>query len=256
MLSVRGMSFSYNMKPTLSEVSFDVGAGELCSVLGNNGAGKSTLLKCLLGILEPAAGTVLADGNDASMLGRMEKARLMGYVPQRESECSRLKVFDAVLTGRRPHLSWGAGAHDLEVVRDSLAALNLEGLSLRYLDQLSGGELQKVVIARALAQEPGIMLLDEPTSNLDLRNQLEVMSILKQMVEERGISALVAIHDVNLALRFSRKFLLLKGGSILACGGLEVMSPENIEELYGVTVEVEERRGRKVVIPMEPALED
>jgi iron complex transport system ATP-binding protein len=129
--------------------------------------------------------------------------------------------------------------------------LELEPLSLRYLDQLSGGELQKVVIARALAQEPGIMLLDEPTSNLDLRNQMEVMETVRREVAERGIAALMAIHDVNLALRFSHKFMLLKDGVIFACGGEEVITAQSMQEVYGVRVEVEELGERKIVVPLQ-----
>ena len=251
MLSVDGIRFAYNAKPVLDGVSFDVARGELCSILGNNGAGKSTMLKCLLGILQPQEGSVLIEEEDVKRLSRMEMARRMGYVAQRESTSARLTVFDAVLMGRRPHINWGAGKKDLEVVQEVMESLELEDLSLRYLDQLSGGELQKVVIARALAQEPGIMLLDEPTSNLDLRNQLEVMETVKKAVAERGIAALMAIHDVNLALRFSHKFMLLKDGVILACGGAEFITPESMVKVYGVRVEVESLGDRKIVIPLQ-----
>lgn len=251
MLSVSGINFAYNHQPVLKGVSFSVGRGELCSILGNNGAGKSTLLKCLLGILEPADGTVLIERDDASQLSRMDMARRIGYVAQKESVNSRLTVFDAVLMGRRPHITWGAAKRDLEVVREVIESLGLEDLSMRYLDKLSGGELQKVFIARAIAQEPGIMLLDEPTSNLDFRNQLEVMETVDGAVTHRGISALMAIHDVNLALRFSDKFILLKDGVILDCGGIEVVNPQTMEAVYGVKVEIEVRGGRRIVIPME-----
>jgi iron complex transport system ATP-binding protein len=251
MLAVDGIRFAYNAKPVLDGVAFDVARGELCSILGNNGAGKSTLLKCLLGILQPQEGTILIEEEDAHALSRMEMARRMGYVAQKESGSARLAVFDAVLMGRRPHINWGASKKDLEVVQEVMEALELEGLSLRYLDQLSGGELQKVVIARALAQEPVIMLLDEPTSNLDLRNQLEVMDTVRRAVTERGIAALMAIHDVNLALRFSHKFMLLKNGAIMACGGSEVIAPESMEDVYGVKVEVETLGDRKIVIPLQ-----
>ena len=251
MLSVNGISFAYNCKSVLNGVRFDVAGGELCSILGNNGAGKSTLLKCIWRDLQPREGSVLIEGEDASHMKRMELARRMGYVAQKESGNARLTVFDAVLMGRRPHINWGVGEKDLEVVRGVVEALELEDLSLRYLDELSGGELQKVVIARALAQEPGVMLLDEPTSNLDLRNQLEVMETVRRAVTERGIAALMAIHDVNLALRFSHKFMLLRGGVIFACGGAEVITSGNIQEVYGVKVEVETLGERKIIIPLQ-----
>jgi iron complex transport system ATP-binding protein len=252
MLRVNGVRFSYNHKPVLQDVTFGVGQGELCSILGNNGAGKSTLLKCLLGILEPSRGTVMVDDRDSTGMSRMDMARRIGYVAQNENANTRLTVFDAVLMGRRPHINWGARERDLEVVGGVIGALGLDDLSMRYLDNLSGGELQKVFIARALAQEPGIMLLDEPTSNLDFRNQLEVMQTVDRAVSERGISALMAIHDVNLALRFSDKFVLLKDGVILDSGGPEVINIESMEEVYGVKVAIEVKDDRKIVIPLDP----
>lgn len=250
MLAVAGIAFSYGARPVLNAVSLEVDRGEICSIMGNNGAGKSTLLKCILGILRPRTGVVFVAGEDASRLARMEVARHMGYVAQRDGTGARLTVFDAVLMGRRPHIGWGAGAGDLKVVEEVIGALNLENLALRHLDELSGGELQKVMIARAMAQEPGILLLDEPTSNLDLRNQLEVMETLRRVVAERGIAALMAIHDVNLALRFSHKFVLLRGGSVFACGGPEIIDEESMEKVYGVKVEVETRGGMRVVVPV------
>lgn len=251
MLAVNGFRFAYNARPVLDGVSFNVARGELCSILGNNGAGKSTLLKCLLRILRPQGGTVLIEEEDASRLSRMEVARRMGYVAQRENGGSGLTVFDAVLMGRRPHVGWGASGKDLEVVQEVMESLNLEELSLRYLDQLSGGELQKVIIARALAQEPVIMLLDEPTSNLDLKNQLEVMEAVKKEVAERDIVTLMAIHDVNLALRFCHKFVLLKDGAIFSCGSSEIITPESMEKVYGIKVEVETLGDKKMVIPLQ-----
>lgn len=250
MLAVEGIVFSYGARLVLDSVSLEVAGGEICSIMGNNGAGKSTLLKCILGVLRPRAGVVYLSGDDASRMARMEPARRMGYVAQRDGQGARLTVFDAVLMGRRPHIGWAAGARDLEVVEEVIGELDLGRLALRHLDELSGGELQKVMIARALAQEPGILLLDEPTSNLDLRNQLEVMETLGRAVEERGITALMAIHDVNLALRFSSKFVLLCGGSVFACGGPEVIDEESMEKVYGVKVEVETRGGFKMVVPV------
>jgi iron complex transport system ATP-binding protein len=250
MLAADGIRFAYSSKPILDGVSFKVDRGELCSILGNNGAGKSTLLKCLLRILHPQEGTVLIEEEDAYKMSPREMARHMGYVAQKENENARFTVFDAVLMGRRPHINWGASGRDMEVVREVVETMGLEDLSLRYLDQLSGGELQKVIIARALAQEPGIMLLDEPTSNLDLKNQLEVMETVKRAVAERGIAAMMAIHDLNLALRFSNKFMLLKDGAVFACGGPEVISTETIESVYGVRVAIETLDDRKVVVPL------
>ena len=155
MLAIEGIDFSYGPRSVLESISLEVARGEICSIMGNNGAGKSTLLKCILRALRPRAGVVFLSGEDASRLGRMEIARRMGYVAQRDGAGAGLAVFDAVLMGRRPHIGWAAGAGDLKVTEEVIAALNLEHLALRRLDELSGGELQKVLIARALAQEIG-----------------------------------------------------------------------------------------------------
>lgn len=248
-LSVDGVEFSYNSRPVLKNIEFEVNRGELFSILGNNGAGKTTLLKCLNKILRPQRGTILVEEKDLAALGRREVARRLGYVAQRH-ESARFTVFDAVLLGRKPHIKWGPTARDLEIVRNVLEALGMEELSLRYLDELSGGELQKVVIARALAQEPRVLLLDEPTSNLDLKNQLEVLKIVKRAARERNIAVVVVMHDLNLALRFADKFLLLKNGTIFACGGMEVVTPENIAGVYGVRVAVERLADIPVIVPL------
>ncbi|AFV10356.1 ABC transporter, ATP binding protein [Thermacetogenium phaeum DSM 12270] len=248
-LSVEGVEFSYNSHPVLKDVRFEVERGELFSILGNNGAGKSTLLRCLNRIIRPRTGSILIDGVKLSDLSRLEVARRVGYVAQRH-EGSRVTVFDAVLLGRRPHIRWDATEKDMAIVREVLAALRLEEFSLRYLDELSGGELQKVIIARALAQEPRLLLLDEPTSNLDLKNQYEVLRIVKDVARERRIAVVVVMHDINLALRFADRFLLLRNGEIYACGGREVITPENIAGVYGIPVRVEQLGGVPVVVPV------
>ncbi len=251
-LKVEDLRFRYNSHPVLEGIDFEVGKGELCAILGNNGAGKSTLLRCLARILRVRKGVVYLDGEDISKLKGQDLARRLSYVAQRGTESARLTVFDAVLQGRKPHLGWTVGPNDLRVVEEVLQALEVGAFSLRHLDELSGGELQKVVIARALAQEPEVLLLDEPTSNLDLRNQLEVMGLIRRMTKERGMAVLVAIHDINLALRFSDKYLLLHEGIIFASGGDEALTQRNIEETYGVTVRLIKDKGRTLVVPQLP----
>jgi len=249
MLEVRSLCFSYDRHAVLADLDFGVAAGELCALLGNNGVGKSTLLKCLLGILKPQRGRVLLDGRDTASLDRLQVAQRMAYVSQQVSSAERLTVFDVVLMGRRPHITWAVRDRDLEVVHEVIGKLGLEEFGMRPIDQLSGGEMQKVLIARALAQEPSALVLDEPTSNLDLRNQLDVMRTVRDAVEQRGIAALMAIHDINLALRFASHFILLKDGGILACGGPEIITPESVQATYGVPATVERLDGRLMVIP-------
>ncbi|MGQ9703669.1 MAG: ABC transporter ATP-binding protein [Actinomycetota bacterium] len=248
-LRVEGVSFSYPKVEVLRGVSFTLWPGEVCSVLGNNGAGKSTLLKCLLRMLRPREGIILVEGIPLSRIGPTELAMRAGYVPQRSDGYHRLTVFDAVLLGRKPHVRWGVKPADLEAVEEVLHRLGLAHLALRYTDELSGGEMQKVVIARALAQEPRILLLDEPTNNLDLRNQTEVMEILRAEARSGGICVLVAIHDLNLALRYSDRFIVLKDGAVLRWGGPEVINPETIREAYGVEARVERFGDHVLVIP-------
>ncbi len=249
MLEARGITFGYKQRPVLREIDLHVRDGEFFSILGINGAGKSTLLKCMLGILRPQKGKVLVDGMDSAGLNRREMAKRVAYVAQQVKDTLRMTVFDAVLMGRRPHITWGVTERDLRVVEEVMESLKMDDLALRFTDELSGGEFQKVVIARALAQQPKVLLLDEPTSNLDLKSQLEVMRIVKDAVRERKIAAVMAIHDVNLALRFSDRFMLLHEGGVLACGDQEVIHPDNIEKTYGVKVSVCQVDGVRMIVP-------
>ncbi|MFL7793205.1 MAG: ABC transporter ATP-binding protein [Anaerolineae bacterium] len=247
-LTVQGIRFHYPGRPVLEEASFAVEKGEVLAILGTNGTGKTTLLKCLNHILTPAAGTVLIKGEPTSAFSRNALAQKMGYVEQQRNG-SRATVFNAVLLGRKPYIRWDITQNDMAIAAQALETLELEEYALRYLDELSGGELQKVVIARALAQEPEILLMDEPTSSLDLKNQIEVVNLIRQISRERGIAAVVAMHDLNLALRFADRFILLKDKTIYAAGGSEMMTPENIEAVYAVPVTIVVHNGSRVVIP-------
>ncbi len=248
-LSVNEISFRYNSRPVLQDVTFELPSGQIIGVLGVNGAGKSTLLKCINKILRPHGGSVALDGKDLLSLSGDAIARRVGYVPQRYSE-DQVTVFDAVLLGRMPHIKWAAKDRDLSVVDRLLKLMGLEEYALRPVSTLSGGEGQKVIIARALAQEPKVLLLDEPTSSLDLRNQLEVMNLVATVVKTEGVSVVMAIHDLNLALRFVDRFLILKDGSIHAMGLKEALTPEVIEEVYGVHSILQMVEGYPVVIPV------
>ena len=248
-LNVQGLQFHYPNHPTLDNASFSVGKGELLAVLGTNGTGKTTLLKCINRILKPQAGTVFLGEQSVPTLSRNALARRMGYIEQQRSG-SRSTVFNAVLLGRKPYIRWDITKHDMEIAAQALEILGMGEFALRFLDELSGGELQKVVIARALAQEPEIMLMDEPTSSLDLKNQLEVLKLIRRITRERNIAAIVAIHDLNLALRFADRFILLKDRVIFAAGDAEVMTPANIEAVYAVPVALTRHNGHRIVIPL------
>ncbi|ADY57367.1 Phosphonate-transporting ATPase [Syntrophobotulus glycolicus DSM 8271] len=248
-LHVRGLEFRYPSHFVFQDIDFSVDQGDCLAVLGTNGVGKSTLLKCLNRVLKPRGGAVCIHQDEISHLSRVELAKRVGYVAQKQ-EGTRCTVFDTVLMGRKPYIKWDVSPGDLEITRRVLNTLELGDYALRYLDELSGGEVQKVWIARALAQEPDLLMLDEPTSNLDLKNQLEVINIIKTVVKKQQIAAIVTMHDLNLALRFANKFLLLKEGKIFAIGGLEVMTPENIENVYSVPVVIRKYQDRPVVVPL------
>jgi iron complex transport system ATP-binding protein len=232
----------------LNNVSFEVAPGELLVILGPNGVGKTTLLKCLYAALRPEEGAIMVEDRDISKMTRRMIAYRLSYVPQR-CETGRLTVFDAVLLGRKPHIKWMATHEDIKKADAVIKTLGLEGLSLRFLDELSGGELQKVSIARALVQEPKVLLLDEPTSSLDLKNQQEILKTIRHIVSGHGTSAVMTLHDINSALRFADKILFMKDGKIFSAIERSKVSARVIEEVYGLPVMVEKVKGHPVVVP-------
>ena len=250
-MQIKDLTFSYNSKKVLNRISFEVEEGEMLFIVGPNGSGKSTLLKCLNGILKGKGSIYIEDSQtlkDLQNLSKREIAKIIGYVPQR-GEINHLTVFDTILLGRRPHIGWNIEQRDIEIVKKVLKLLNLERLSFRRLTQLSGGELQMVTIARALAQEPKILLLDEPTNNLDLKNQIEVMRILCRIAKKEGISVITAMHDLNLASLYADRIIMLKDSKIMAIGGVEVLTTENIRRVYGIRVSVLQHDGKPLILP-------
>jgi iron complex transport system ATP-binding protein len=238
-LKINKLSFSYNSTPILKDVDLEVGLGELVCIVGPNGSGKSTMLKCINQILKTEQNTVLIDGQDVNMVSLRELSMIMGYVPQSSTSAFPFTVFDVVLMGRKPYITWNLSDRDSEIVAEMLDFLGIGSLAMRHFTELSGGEQQKVIIARALAQQPKLLLLDEPTSSLDIKHQLEILCILKSLAETQHCSVIVAMHDLNLASRFSDRLLMLKRGCVFAVGTPEsVLTEENIESVYGVKVRV------------------
>ena len=249
MIEVSGLNFSYRCgRQILYDISFSAPSGSCMAILGNNGAGKSTLLKCFAHLLRPQSGSVLVDGADLIAMSFSQAAQTAALVSQ-NAPASRLTVYDMVLLGRKPYMKWDFSDQDRALTEEALSLLGLEGLALRYADQLSGGEQQKVQLARALVQQPRLLLLDEPTSSLDLRNQYEVLSLVSSLCRERGITAVVVIHDLNLALRFCDRFLLLHGGRVHSCGDASVVTPRAIREVYGMAAAVRQVDGVPIVVP-------
>lgn len=247
-LNVEQLSFRYNSTTVLHHIDLQTRPGQLTTVLGPNGVGKTTLLKCIGRLHRSSGGTVLVEKRSILKMRVEEIARYIGYVAQ-QTERSRLTVFDAVMMGRKPHIRWKMSKRDMGMVESVLGLLELERFSLRYIDELSGGELQKVAIGRALVQEPRLMLLDEPTSALDLRNQMNILQLIRRIVDEHRIGAVMTMHDLNSALRYGDQYCFLKNGTVHSICRRDDVSAQIIEDVYGLSVTLHYIDGCPVVLP-------
>lgn len=253
-LQVKDISFAYNSVPVLKNITFKVAGGEVLGIVGPNGSGKSTLLQCLARVLRPRTGSIFLDGKSLAALRGYEIGRMIGYVPPPGRQAGfPTTVVETVLQGRRPYLTWGVGRRDLEVVGAALGYLGLTPFAERLLGELSSGQQQKVFLARALAQEPEVLLLDEPTATLDIRYQLEVMALIRRLATEEGRTVVAVLHDLNLAGRFADRLLLLHEGRIFAAGKpVAVLTPANLRAVYGVEAVVTEAPWGIQVTPVAP----
>ena len=248
MMEVKNLNFRYKGCPeVLKDVSFDIEPGKFLAILGNNGVGKSTLLKCFNHILKPDSGEVLLDGKNLLKLSTREVAKQVAFVSQNVPS-TQMTVHDVVMLGRRPYMKWGFTEEDHNIVHDAMHRLDVEDMRGRFLGQLSGGEKQKVMLARALAQQPKVLLLDEPTSALDIQNQYGVLKMVRDICHKDGIIAAVVIHDLNLALRFCDRFLLLKDGQVYRHGDRTILDSTALKEVYGVDAKVVEVENRHMVL--------
>ncbi len=252
LLRVDGMVFDYGSTNVLNDVFLEAGPGEILGILGPNGSGKTTMLRCINGILTPKQGSIAICGEDVRNLSRTELSRMIGYVPQSSGNdiCSPT-VYEVVLMGRRPHVAWEYGDRDRTIVWKAMEEMDVKDISSQRFDRLSSGQAQRVLMARAIAQEVKVLLLDEPTSNLDVRYQIEVMSSVQNQVTKRDISACAVVHDLDLAMRFCDKVVLLNKGKVLAAGRTEnVLNPDNIMAAYGVDSVIHHIHGRPRVLIM------
>ncbi len=261
MIRARDVCFDYGREPVLDGVSLDVPEGRLVGLVGPNGAGKSTLLRCLHGGLRPRSGTILLEGRELPRIPRREVARTIGFVPQRCEVVFPVSVEHFVGLGRFARESWlgGPSAADRAVVRACLDQLGLASLAARPVDELSGGEFRRVLFAQALAQEPRILLFDEPVQQLDLLHQLEVMDFARAFAHRGGTAGVIVLHDLALAARYCDEIVLLARGRTVAAGTPEsVLTVERLREVWGVRASIERSAatGSLQIIPVEPALKE
>ncbi|MEG1616503.1 MAG: ABC transporter ATP-binding protein [Bacteroidales bacterium] len=242
------ISFAYKEVKALNDISLEIESGDLVTVLGPNGSGKSTLLKCIDSILKVTQGEIRFDGVPQHKYGSRELSRHIAYIPQSESSTMELNVFDTILMGRKPYIDWNAGEEDWCIVEEIIHKFQLEELAFRNLSTLSGGQKQRVYIARAMAQQPKILLLDEPTANLDIYHQLKVMELLKEL-SKQGMVVILTEHDLNLATRYATKVLMLRDHKVFNYGEPSIFSEENIEQLYDIKAAVVRFENQLFIIP-------
>jgi len=248
MINIRNIEFAYNVAPVLQDVSCDIETGDFVALVGPNGSGKSTLIKCINGILKIQKGEILIDGLATKTYSPNAMARKVAYVPQSENRQISATVFDTVLMGRKPYIAWKPVENDLNITAEILDLLDIDHLSMKRTNELSGGQQQIVMIARALAQEPEILLLDEPTANLDIRHQLEVLEVLKSLAA-KNMTIIIAIHDINMAARYANNIMMLKSGKVFSYGVNSAITAESIEQLYDIKAEIITIDGIPHIIP-------
>ena len=240
-IQANNLNLAYKDKNVVQNFDINIQKGSIVGIIGPNGSGKTTILRALAGLLSPQQGEIRINAQNLRDIPKKNRARTMGWVPQRETFAWSLKVEDIVSLGRAPHRGWllPFSAHDKRVVQKSLKNAELSDFASRLIDELSGGEFQRVLIARALAQEPKILLLDEPTANLDIHHQIQVMDLVQNLVKKEKLTVIIAIHDLDLAARYCEQLILLDHGKTRCIGNpAETLTPENLKAVFGVDAQL------------------
>ena len=235
-LEMRNVTLGYDHHPVLQDITLKASPGEMVGLIGPNGCGKSTIIKALSHVIRPSSGRVLVDGRDIKAIPRRELACLVGVVPQLPLLPSTFTAFEIVLMGRNPHLGLfqSEGYRDWAIARQAMEQTGTEPLANRRVNELSGGEIQCLLIARVLVQETKAILLDEPTANLDIGRQVEILDLIKNLCRKNNLTVLAAVHDLNLAAQYCDRLLLINEGHIQAQGTpAEVITDANIKRVYG-----------------------
>lgn len=247
-IEINHLSYRYNDKLALDDINLSMQSHDLVTILGPNGSGKSTLLKCIVSILKTKSDSILIDGKNQQAYSPRKLSQLIAYIPQSEVSAMELNVFDTVLMGRKPYIDWRTTEADLQKTQEVLRELELEEHAFRNMSTLSGGERQRVYIARAMVQDPQILLLDEPTANLDIYHQLKVMELLQRLAQA-GMIIILTEHDINMAARYANKVIMLRDGKVFNCGDSSVFSEENIRNLYDIHASIHCMQDHIYVVP-------
>ncbi len=249
MLSVEHVTFRYSRQgpDVLRGVNLELKPGEIGILLGRNGSGKTTLFQNILGILNPRSGSIRFEGEDLRKLSRAQRARRIAYVPQ-DIRFGALSVFDSVLMGRVAYFGMKAGREDYLAVERILRDMGLEAFAQRNVEELSGGERQKIAVARAMAQEPKLMVFDEPTGNLDIANEQQIITEAKRLAREKNIAILSSLHDLNRAMEFGDRFFFLKDGVVKYTGGKECFREDVLRDIFDIDVKIAQVDGQPVIL--------
>ena len=249
MLEIENLRFRYSRRGplVLDGVNLELKDGEIGILLGKNGSGKTTLFKTILGIEKPESGAIRFDGEDLLRMNRRERARRIAYVPQ-SIHFGALSVYDTVLMGRVSYFGYKAGREDEAAVETILRDMKLEDYAARNVEELSGGERQKFAIARAMAQQPRLMIFDEPTGNLDIANEQLILEEARRLARERHIAILSSLHDLNQAMAFGDRFFFMKNGGIRYSGGAECFTTDVIQDIFDIEVKMLEIENQKVIL--------
>ena len=244
-IEVRNLGVSYGNHCVFKNINLDINEANLTCILGPNGVGKSTFIYCLNKLLKPTEGTVMINGKDVTQTSFKELSKIMSFVPHSEEATFSMSVMDTVLMGRHPHAGAILTKHDLKIAAENIKLLGIADLSNRMLDELSAGQRQRAMIARGLSQEPKILLLDEPTANLDVKYQMLVMKMLRDIARIKNITVIVICHDLNVTSMYADRIILMHNGGVYADGtSEEVLTAENVKKVYGVDCEVSTLQGR------------
>ncbi|MFA4836424.1 MAG: ABC transporter ATP-binding protein [Dehalococcoidia bacterium] len=241
MLQIENVKLGYGKSTILQNISLSVQCGEMLGIIGPNGSGKSTLIKGICCLLTPKDGRVLIDGQDVAHISRAELARLVAVVPQTPNLPDTYTAFEIVLMGRTPHLGMlrFEGPRDFDIAWRAMEMTGTQPIAERRMHEISGGEKQRLIVARALAQEPKLILLDEPTAHLDIKYQIETLDFIRKLCREQNMTAVTVLHDLNLAAQYCDRLALIYEGKIHTEGSpQEVITAQNIKEVYGAEVYV------------------